>query len=59
MIRFYCDICGKEIVYDKERTELTIKSKGYKVIDSDFDMCQECVDKLHDFLKGEDLNNEL
>lgn len=56
MIRHYCDKCGKEIKHDADgkTIEITQFLNGRVVFrDLDFELCNECVEGLAEYLGTE------
>lgn len=53
MVKYYCDICGKEIFNKDDLYKLKIyrQEYNYNVILTDRDICKECANKIDDIVK--------
>lgn len=53
MIKYYCDICGKEVFDINDLYEMRIYKKEYEYHDDVIskDICKECADEINDITK--------
>lgn len=50
--RYYCDMCGKEIIYTAARYTLSVKPEDINSINlKDTHLCMNCVGKLKELIK--------
>ena len=51
-VRYYCDMCGKEIIYTAARYTLSVKPEDINSINlKDTHLCVNCVGKLKELIK--------
>lgn len=51
-VRYYCDMCRKEIIYTAARYTLSVKPEDINSINlKDTHLCVNCVGKLHELIK--------
>ena len=51
-VRYYCDMCGKEIIYTAARYTLSVKPEDINSINlKDTHLCVNCVGKLKKLIK--------
>lgn len=51
--KYYCDICGEEILQKEDRTIPTIYTEGRygKTSRCNFDLCDNCFNNIFDYIK--------
>ena len=51
-VRYYCDMCGKEIIYTAARYTLSVKPEDINSVNLvDTYLCVNCVRKLKELIK--------
>lgn len=53
MLKFYCDVCGKELTATNLIYHLSVTPLDVNTINLPGHLCVDCVDKLHTILKKE------